>query len=158
MQNVNEIVSRLNQGETLENIAAEFTTALNEAQKVYETEKQVAQEKQLEEDKRADLADIMDAVVAWIKKYYSNMYHEVADGMSPEEAMQTYSLILDIIVEAMDKTADSKHSTSMDPMTMMLLSSMLKGTQFESPKKAKAKSKAQTEDEALSSFLKSICF
>ena len=154
MQNVNEIVSRLNQGESLENIAAEFTTALNEAQKVYETEKQAAQEKQFEENKRTDLADIVDAVIVWIKTYYSDMYHEVADGMSPEEAMQTYSLILDIIVEAMDKTADPKHSASMDPMTMMLLSSMFKGAQTKPPKKAKAKS----EDEALSSFLKSICF
>lgn len=62
MINTNDILARLQKGETVEAIAAEFTKTLNEAEKQYNQKSQ----------KREDFKKIIDGFLAFCKKYYPN--------------------------------------------------------------------------------------
>ena len=153
MQNVNEIVSRLNQGESLENIAAELTTVLNEAKKVYDAEQEKEAAIRMAQDRRSALADIVDEVVAWVREFYPDLYNELAEEVSVEEAGALRETILDTVIQAMNDVTQSKAPTRyLDPMTMMVMSSLMGGNQ--KPTKSK---KAKSENDVLDSFLKTIC-
>lgn len=153
MQNVNEIVSRLNQGESLENIAAELTTVLNEAKKVYDAEQEKEAAIRMAQDRRSALADIVDEIVAWVREFYPDLYSELAEEVSIEEAGALRETILDAVIQAMNDVTQSKGPARyLDPATMMVMSSFMGGNQ--KPTKSK---KAKSENDVLDSFLKTIC-
>ena len=155
MQNVNEIVSRLNQGESLENIAAELTATLNEAKKVHDEQQEKEAAIRMAQDRRSALADIIDKVVAWVREFYPDLYNELAEEVSIEEAGALRETILDAVIQAMNDVTQSKAPARyLDPMTMMMLSSFMGNNQ--KPTKNKNK-KAKSENEVLDSFLKTIC-
>ena len=62
MINTNDILARLQKGESVEAIAADFTKTLNEAEKQYNQKSQ----------KREDFKKIIDGFLAFCKKYYPN--------------------------------------------------------------------------------------
>ena len=77
---INDILARLNKGESAEDIAKDLTTMLNEASKTYEAEqKRIAEEKakadaiakaKKEAAKINDLAVIVDMMNGFMKDYY----------------------------------------------------------------------------------------
>ena len=77
---INDILARLNKGETAEDIAKDLTTMLNEASKTYEAEqKRIAEEKakadaiakaKKEAAKINDMAVIVDMLNEFLKDYY----------------------------------------------------------------------------------------
>jgi hypothetical protein len=155
MENVNEIVARLNQGESLENIATELTAVLNEAKKVYDTEQREkeaqAKARHMAEVKRAELSAILDQCVAWIKEFYPDFYADLAKELTEADSIALYDVILDSVIKAMDKTAsETRNLFNMDPMTMMLMSQMMN-----QPVKATPRSKS--EDDILNDFINKIC-
>lgn len=60
MINTNDILARLQKGESVEAIAAEFTKTLNEAEKQYNQKSQ----------KREDFKAVANSFIAFCKKYY----------------------------------------------------------------------------------------
>ena len=152
MENVNEIVARLNQGESLENIATELTTILNEAKKVYDTEQREkeaqAKARHMAEVKRAELSAIVDKCVAWVKEFYPDFYADLAKELTEAEVIALYDVILDSIIRAMDRTAsETRNLFSMDPMAMMLMMNQ----------PVKATPRAKSEDDILNDFINKIC-
>lgn len=85
--NSNDILKMIQEGKSVDDIAKEFTTALNEAKKIDEAKR--AEAKQKEEvarkkaqervDKIADMGKVKDAVVAYIKRWYPNLIAQYKD-------------------------------------------------------------------------------
>lgn len=159
MYNVNEIVSRMNSGESLENIATELTTVLNEAKKVYDAELKAKAEAEKAENKREDMACILEDVLDWLKVYYPDFCNEVAKDLGDADKDELFDTVLDAVITSMDKTA--KMATSPASMFGMspLMMAMMMDTQPK-PKTVNVKMNAsnlKTEDDVLNDFLKSIC-
>jgi hypothetical protein len=160
MYNVNEIVSRMNSGESLENIATELTTVLNEAKKVYDEELKAKALAQKAEYKREDMAGILQDILAWLKEYYPDFCNEVAKDLGDADKDELFETVLDAILESMDKTA--KMATS--PASMFGMSPLMMAMMMDQPiRKPKTvnvkfnKPETKTEDDVLNDFLKSIC-
>lgn len=103
MFNENDIIARLQKGETLDSIVSEMTTAINNANKQYEDqkakEKAAAEQKELH--KKADLKTIIDELSRWLKKYYGIETAEIAveDVVELIESFKDYA---DSIKEFLD--------------------------------------------------------
>ena len=162
MQNVNEIVSRLNQGESLENIAAELTATLNEAKKTYDAEKE-ASARAIEArrvQKREELEYIVRDVLAWLKEHYPELCAEVSAELTERDKDELFTVIVDAIIESMDKTAEAtlnprKSLFGMNPFML----AMLGDKPMLNPDGVVYKSKAPTnsDDDILNDFLGKIC-
>ena len=166
MENVNEIVARLNQGESLEKIAAELTTILNEAQKTYETEQKLkAQVEQARAaQKREELEYIVRDAMTWLREYYSALYAEVAKDMSERDKDELFTTVVDAMLEAMDKTAEAmlnprKSIFGMNPIMFAMMNDMpmLNPDGIVYKEKAPTNSKPKSDDDILNDFLGKIC-
>ena len=158
MQNVNEIVSRLNQGESLENIAAELTATLNEAKKTYDAEKE-ASARAIEArrvQKREELEYIVRDVLAWLKEHYPELCAEVSAELTERDKDELFTVIVDAIIESMDKTAEA----TLNPRKSLFgMNPLLFGMPMLNPDGVVYKSKAPTnsDDDILNDFLGKIC-
>lgn len=165
MQNVNEIVSRLNQGESLENIAAELTAVLNEAKKTYDAEKE-ASARAVEArrvQKREELEYIVRDAAAWIGEFYPDFVKEATKDLDQRDKDELFTVIVDALLEAMDKTAEAIHNSrpmfsfGMDPMSMMLAAELLKSGNAPDKRPVAKATKAKSDDDILNEFLGKIC-
>jgi hypothetical protein len=87
MFNVEDILARLNKGETIESIAAEMTEALNEANEAYAAAKET-------EDRKAALAEAADNLVASLLEYIELVYPEAIDNVTQEDYDEFVSLLV----------------------------------------------------------------
>ena len=162
MENVNEIVARLNQGESLENIAAEITAALNEAKKVYDTEQEAkAQAEQARTiQKREEMEYIVREVLTWVREYYPELAKAATEGFSRRDKDELFTIVVDAVIESMDKTAEAalnprKNVFGMNPLVLAMMGDMPilnpDGVIY------KSKAPAKSEDDILNEFLGKIC-
>jgi hypothetical protein len=85
MYNVNDILARLQNGESADAIAQSFADALNGALQKQQEEKAMAAKRH--EDKVAALTDIIDDVIDFIEEFYPEMIPEGMDfEFSAEDA------------------------------------------------------------------------
>lgn len=160
MENVNEIVARLNQGESLENIAAELTAVLNEAKKTYDAEKE-ASAKAVEArrvQKREELEYLVRDAIAWIKEYYPDLAHAATEGMGQRDKDELFTVVVDALLEAMDKTAEAATSPrkslfGMNPFMMAMPMLNPDGVIYQQ----KAPTNKKSDDDILNDFLGKIC-
>ena len=166
MENVNEIVTRLNQGESLEKIAAELTAVLNEAQKTYEKEQELkAQVEQARAaQKREELEYIVRDAMNWLREYYPALCAEVAKDLDERDKDELFTTVVDAMLEAMDKTAEAmlnprKNIFGMNPIMLAMMGDMPMlnpdGVIYKS--KAPTNSKPKSDDDILNDFLGKIC-
>ena len=164
MENVNEIVSRLNKGESLENIASELTTALNEAKKVYDAQ-QEASAKAIEArriQKREELEYLVRDALTWIQAYYPDLAQDVTAELSQRDKDELFTAVVDAIIEAMDKTAEAalnprKSFFGMSPFMLGLMSDMPMLNPDGVVYKQKAPTNKKSDDDVLNDFLGKIC-
>ena len=165
MQNVNEIVVRLNQGESLENIAAELTAVLNEAKKTYDAEKE-ASARAIEArrvQKREELEYIVRDAAAWIGEFYPDFVKEATKDLDQRDKDELFTVIVDALLEAMDATAEAATSPrkslfGMNPMMWAFMSDMPMLNPDGVAYKAKAPTnKKKSDDDILNEFLGKIC-
>jgi hypothetical protein len=165
MENVNEIVSRLNQGESLENIASELTTALNEAKRVYDAQ-QEASAKAIEArriQKREELEYLVRDALTWIKEYYPDLVKDVTADLDQRDKDELFTAVVDAVIEAMDKTAEAvlnprKSLFGMNPLMLAMMGDMpmLNPDGIAYKQKAPTNSK-KSDDDILNEFLGKIC-
>ena len=165
MENVNEIVSRLNQGESLENIASELTTALNEAKRVYDAQ-QEASAKAIEArriQKREELEYLVRDALAWIKEYYPDLVKDVTADLNQRDKDELFTAVVDAVIEAMDKTAEAvlnprKSLFGINPLMLAMMGDMpmLNPDDVAYKQKAPTNSK-KSDDDILNEFLGKIC-
>ena len=103
--NMNDILARLEQGESVDAIAQEFTNALNEAvqeQKRIEEPARLEKEKAENKERRVSaLADILELLNDWLTEYYPE-FGTVEDD--PAELVDVIDRAKDDIVEVIAVT------------------------------------------------------
>ena len=163
MYNVNEIVSRMNKGESLDNIAAELTAALNEAKIAYEAEQAMKVQAQMEVAKREDMADILEDLISWVKTYYADLAATFTKDLSDEDKDDLFETLLTAIIESMDQTVETfNNPRSLDPFTMLMMDAFMGDLNHNKSKSKKTTVKTnntslKTEDDILKDFLNKIC-
>ena len=87
MFNVEDILARLNKGESIESIAAEMTEVLNEANDAYAAAKET-------EDRKAALAEAADNLVNSLLEYIEIVYPEAVKDITQEDYNEFVSLLV----------------------------------------------------------------
>ena len=163
MYNVNEIVSRMNQGESLDNIAAELTAALNEAKIAYEAEQAIKTQAKMEVAKREDMACILEDLISWFKTYYADIAATFTKDLSDEDKDDLFETLLTAIIESVDQTAETLNNPRpLDPFTMLMMDAFMGDLNKNKPKSKTTTVKTnntslKTEDDILKDFLSKIC-
>lgn len=165
--NIEELAKRLANGESTDAIAAEMADMLNAANAKVEEDNRLAMERiakqkaeRLAADKRNDMEEIVTMLTQYLGCYYPDMCADIMKDLPEDERNDLKTLIVDAIVEALDKTAEQMKNpakwaiSGMDPMTMMLMADML-NKKMPAPDKKPAVSKS--DDDILNDFLSKIC-
>lgn len=161
--NIEELAKRLANGESADTIAAEMADMLNAANAKVEEENRlaIAREKaeRLAADKRADIREILTDLTQYLGFYYPDMCATAMQGIPEDEHDDLMDLVVDTVVEALDKTAEQmanprKNILGLDPMTMMLVSDLFSKTPAPDKKPA---AKVKSDDDILNDFLSKIC-
>jgi hypothetical protein len=87
MFNVEDILARLNKGETIESIAAEMTEVLNEANDAYAAAKET-------EDRKAALAEAADNLISSLLEYVALVYPEAVEDITNDDIAELTSLLV----------------------------------------------------------------
>ena len=87
MFNVEDILARLNKGESIETIAAEMTEVLNEANDAYAAAKET-------EDRKAALATAANNLVSSLLEYVALVYPEAIEDITQEDYDEFVSLLV----------------------------------------------------------------
>ena len=141
MMNVDEILARLQNGETMDDIAADISQTLTAAEQKFqeEKEKKIAEAAALE--KEAKLNDLAETILLALDEYMSIKYPEVMDGESLEvaEFRDLVDNLLDSIVKMKEVFGDFAFASLQVPKT-----------EYKAPKKVK------TADDKIADFLKTM--
>lgn len=162
--NIEELAKRLANGESADTIAAEMADMLNAANAKVEEDNRLAMERiakqkaeRLAADKRNDMDEIVTMLAQYLSCYYPDMCADIMKDLSEDERDDIKTLIVDSIVEALDKTAEQMKSPAkwaMDPMTMMLMADVLNK---KAPAPSKKPAATKSDDDILNDFLNKIC-
>ena len=87
MFNVEDILARLNKGESIESIAAEMTEVLNEANDAYAAAKET-------EDRKAALAEAADNLISSLLDYVALVYPEAIEDITNDDIAELTSLLV----------------------------------------------------------------
>lgn len=98
MYNVNDILARLQNGESADAIAQSFADALNGAIQKQQEEKAIAAQRH--EDKVAALTDIIDDVIDFIEEFYPEM---IPAGMDFEFDAEDVESVIKALDDSMPK-------------------------------------------------------
>lgn len=163
--NIEELAKRLANGESADTIAAEMADMLNAANAKVEEENRlaIAREKaeRLATDKREGMKEILSDLAQYLSHYYPDMCATAMQGIPEDEHDDLMDLVVDTVVEALDKTAEQmanprKNILGLDPMTMMLVSDLFSKTE-PAAKKTPVYEKPKSDDDILNDFLSKIC-
>lgn len=165
MYTIDEIKARLDKGETMDTIAAEMTATLNAAQAARDEEIAKRKQDKLNAAKREDMEYIVSDVIAWLKAYYPAFCTEVTEDLSDADKDELFTVVVDAIIEAMDKTAEAasnprKSLFGMNPMMLALMGDMPMLNPNGVVYKVKAPTidkKKKSDDDILNEFLGKIC-
>ena len=103
MFDVNEILARLQKGETIENVAAEMTKALNAAETQYNEEIKAAEAAKIQEEKEATLNDLAETILLAIEEYVSVKCPEAVDTEGIDMEVAEFREVLDEFLDTMVK-------------------------------------------------------
>lgn len=98
MYNVNDILARLQNGESADAIAQSFADALNGAIQKQQEEKAAAAQRH--EDKVAALTDIIDYVIDFIEEFYPEM---IPDGVDLEFSAEDAEGVIQALDDSLPK-------------------------------------------------------
>ena len=134
-----EILTRLQNGESIEDIANEMANLINKVNKTYIDQKAAeeaakAEAKRAEVQKKEDLQEILDMFIDWLNTYYDI---ELDDRLDADAVLE----LIDSVKEYVEVLKD--------------LDSML-GSKKPAAKATKSSTRAKSSDEKISEFLKQM--
>ena len=158
MYNVNEIVSRMNKGESLDNIAAELTAALNEAKIAYEAEQAMKEQAKAKAAMNSDMEEILDLIITFLNTYYPDLVKAATADLSMDDKAELYTVVRDAIIDSLDKTAKAAtNPSSMFGMNPLMMAMMMDSKPVIKTTKPANNKVTKSEDEVLKDFLNKIC-
>lgn len=141
MMNVDEILARLQNGETMDDIAADISKALTAAEQKFQEEKakKIAEAAALEKENTLD--DLAQTILLAVDEYLCIKSPEFADAFAKEDlSVKEFREMLDDLIESF--------------AGMLTLSSKLK--KFEEKKPSTAIFTPKTADDKIADFLKTM--
>ena len=114
--------------------------------------------------KREDMEYLVHDILSWLKTYYPTFCEAVAKDLSDSDKDELFTIVVDAIIESMDKTAEAalnprKSLFGMNPLMMAMMSDMPMlnpdGVVYKS--KAPTNSTKKSDDDILNDFLGKIC-
>lgn len=145
MFDVNEILARLQDGDSVEDVAAEMTKALNAAEQKFQEEKEKA-EKAAEIaalEKEVKLNDLAETILLAAGEYVSIKCPEVVDAMDIDMEVAEFRKMID---ESLDTLVKMKSLFGDFALTAL----QTPKTEYNAPKKLK------TADDKIADFLKAM--
>lgn len=103
MMNVDEILARLQNGETMDDIAADISQALTAAEQKFQEEKKQAEQAKAQEKKEATLNDLAETILLAIDEYISVKCPEAMDNEGMDMSVAEFREILDGLLDTMVK-------------------------------------------------------
>jgi hypothetical protein len=147
MMNVDEILARLQNGETMDDIAADISKALTAAGQKFqeEKEKKIAEAAALE--KEATLNDLAETILLAIDEYVSVKCPEAMDNEGMDMSVAEFREILDGLLDTMVKMKNLFGDFAMEFAPIPVKAPK---TEYKAPKKVK------TADDKIADFLKTM--
>jgi hypothetical protein len=147
MFDVNEILARLQDGDSAEDLAAEMSKALNAAETKFQEAKEKAEQAKAQEKKEATLNDLAETILLAIDEYVSVKCPEAMDNEGVDMSVAEFREILDGLLDTMVKMKDLFGDFAMEfaPIPVEEVK-----TKYEAPKKVK------TADDKIADFLKTM--
>lgn len=148
MFDVNEILARLQDGDSAEDLAAEMSKALNAAEAKFQEAKEQAEKAKAQEQKEKDLNDLAEIMLDATKQYMELKYPEVAETGEFDMTVAEFRGMMDDAVEAV---------FGLRSMFGEMINEFLAPTPVKAPKsEPKAPQKLKTADDKIADFLKSM--
>lgn len=143
MMNVDEILARLQNGETMDDIAADISQALTAAEQKFqeEKEKKIAEAAALE--KEAKLNDLAETILLAIEEYVSVKCPEAIDAEGVDMEVAEFREVLDEFLDTMVKMKELFGEFTLTAVRAPK-------TEYKAPKKVK------TADDKIADFLKTM--
>ena len=140
MMNVDEILARLQNGETMDDITADISKALTTAEKKFQEEKE-KETATLEKEKK--LNDLAESILLATDEYISIKCPEVADAEGIDMEVAEFRELLDDLLDTIIKMKDLFDDFAPIPLKALK-------TESKAPKKLKSA------DEKIADFLKAM--
>ena len=145
MFDVNEILARLQDGDSAEDLAAEMSKALNAAEAKFQEAKEQAERAKAQERKEKDLNDLAEIILDAIDQYVRIQSPEAMDNEGVDMTVAEFREILDNLLDTMVKMKDLFGDFAME----------FAPTSFKAPKaEPKAPKKLKSADDKIADFLK----
>lgn len=106
MFDVNEILARLQDGDSAEDLAAEMSKALNAAEAKFQEEKEQAAKAKVQEQKESDLNELAEIILDAIDEYISIKCPEAMDEEDIDMEVAEFRQLLDDLLDTMVKVKD----------------------------------------------------
>lgn len=155
-----EIMTRLQNGESIDKIAAELTKTLDAANKAYKAEQEKSNKKQ---DKIDDMTDLLEDLRNYLVRYYSDYESYINEGFDEFDAEDIVDDLDELLecVDALSSLTDAVKDIKSDGnkakkgMTSTDINKMMDGIAFKMDDVKFNKIKGRTADQILRDFLKS---
>ena len=130
------ILTRLQNGESVEDIANEMSNLINKVNKTYTDQKAAEEAAKAEVQKKEDLQEILDMFTDWFNAYY---------GIETDGKLEA-----DVVIELIDSIKEYVETLNDLESLFSIKKHAVKAT------KSNAKSKPKSSDEQISDFLKNM--
>lgn len=153
MYDMNELLKRMEAGESADDIAAAFSKALTDANKTFQANAEKQKAAELANSKIAEMSRAVRGVLDVVVDFWPDLAHDATCDMSVEDKDAVFEALVEAIVVALDKTERDipvlAGIMGVSPVELMKGAVQPKAPAFKKP--------ANSDDDILNSFLNSIC-
>lgn len=146
MYDMNELLKRMEAGESADDIAAAFSKALTDANKTFQANAEKRHNEEMLKKKYVEIGGAVKHLFSVVEMFWPDLAKEATADMSEEDKSAIFDAIVDATVVALDKTERD----------VPVLAGIM-GVSPCSAIKPTFKKSTKSDDDILNSFLNSIC-
>lgn len=155
MFNSNDILRQLEAGKSVDELATEAATAINEALKIQQEKIQKAKIRANKENKIKDLADIVTVGFDYLNQYYPKLLEETETGKACKITAEDANELAEVLVDAFDNAYEQIFKNFDALKDLFDLENKKTPVKFEVPEDSKWTISFQNkDDDAIKKFLK----
>lgn len=153
MYDMNELLKRMEAGESADDIAAAFSKALTDANKTFQANAEKRHNEEMLKKKHVEMSGAIKHFLSVIEMFWPDLAKDAIADMTEEDKSAIFDAFVDAIVIALDKTERDvpvlASIMGVSPTNLMRDAVMPNAPVFKKP--------AKSDDDILNSFLNSIC-
>jgi hypothetical protein len=153
MYDMNELLKRMEAGESADDIAAAFSKALTDANKAHQENIHKQKVAEITNAKMEEMACAVRHILDVIAGFWPDLTRDATSDMTAEDKETIFNALVEAIVVALDKTERDipvlANIMGVSPTSLMKETMLPNAPVFKKP--------AKSDDDILNSFLNSIC-